>query len=80
MTTPATVRARARVAALADADADEPERVDGGDDEGEAVDSGDGREAGEQRVVDLGDAEQVPGQAGDAGAGQFYGDPGKRDE
>ena len=65
------------VAALADANADEPEGVDRGDDEGEAVDAGDGREAREQRVVDLGGAEQIPGQAGNAGAGQFHGDPGE---
>ena len=67
-------------AALADADADEPESVDGGDDEGEAVDAGDGGEAGQQRIVDLGVAEQIPGQAGDAGAGEFHGDPGERNQ
>ena len=47
----------ASVAALADTDADEPESVDGGDDEGEAIDAGDRGEAGEQRVIDLGGAE-----------------------
>ena len=49
----------------------------GSDDEGETVDPGDGREAGEERVVDLGVAEQIPGKAGDAGAGQLHGYPGE---
>src|SRR6202020_1766566 len=44
-------------------------------DEADAVDAGDGCEAREQRIVDLGVAEQVPGQAGDAGASEFDGDP-----
>ena len=68
------------VAALADANADKPERVDGGDDEGEAIGSGDGSEAGQQRIVDLGDAEDIPRESGDAGAGEFYGYPYEGDE
>ena len=61
--------------ALAQADTDEPERVDEGDDERKAVGSGDGGQANEEGVIDLGDAEQIPGQAGDARAGEFHGDP-----
>ncbi len=77
MMTPDDGKSRASEAALADANADEPERVDGGDEEGEAIDAGDGCETCQQGVIDLGVAEQVPGQAGDAGAGEFYGDPGE---
>ncbi len=75
--TPADGERRARESALAYAEADKPEGVDGGDDERDSVDSGDGRETGQDRAVHLGDAEQVPGQAGDAGAGEFYRDPGE---
>lgn len=67
----------AREAALAKTNADEPESVYGGDDEGEAVGSGDRGEASQQRVVDLSDTENIPRQTGDAGSGEFDGDPGE---
>ena len=65
---------------LAHTDADEPERVDGGDDKGKPIDSGNWSKASKKRVVDLRDAKLVPGKASDAGAGQFHGDPGERNE
>ncbi len=60
---------RASEAVLADANAAEPEGVHRRDDKGETVDAGDRCETRKQRVIDLGVAERVPGQAGDAGAG-----------
>ena len=68
---------RARESSLAYSNADEPKRVDGGDEEREAVDPCDGSEAGEDGTVDLGDTEEIPGQAGDPGACQLYRNPGE---
>ena len=63
--------------ALANTDADEPERVDGGGDERKAVGSSDWGQSREDGAVDLRYAEEIPGQAGDAGACKFYCDPRK---
>ena len=65
---------------LADSDTNEPEGVDCSDDEGEAVGSGDGGKPREQRVIDLSDAENVPGKTGDPGSGEFDRYPGERNE
>ena len=54
--------------------------VDRGDDEGQAVGACPWRETGEERVVDLGDAEKIPWQAGNTGACEFNSHPGKRDQ
>ena len=71
---------RASEAAFAHADAHQPESIDRCDDEGEAVGSGDGREADQQGIIDLGDTEQIPRKTGDAGAGEFYRNPGEGDQ
>ena len=59
----------AGVAPLLEREASQPQRVDGGDDEGEPIGSGEGSKPRQQWIVDLGDAEQVPGKAGDSCAG-----------
>src|SRR5580692_4970704 len=67
-------------AALADANADEPESVDGGDDKRETIGSCERCNACQQRIVDLGDAEQVPRQPGDTGASKLDSHPRERNQ
>ena len=53
-------------------------RIDHHDFERQAVHAGHRGDVGERDVVDLRDAQQVPGKSGDASARQFHRDPGER--
>ncbi len=56
------------VPAFPDTDADEPKSVDCGDDKGEPIGSGNGSQPNQDRIIDLGYAQEIPWKPRDAGA------------